>query len=56
MEGEDGEEWRKFLCKDRIAHKVASCFGFEEGEMLKVDAGPCSILFMAKPTPVTYKL
>ena len=29
MEGEDGEEWRKFLCKDRIAHKVASCFGFE---------------------------
>ena len=23
MEGEDGEEWRKLPCEDRIAHKVA---------------------------------
>ena len=22
MEGEDGEEWRKLPCEDRIAHKV----------------------------------
>ena len=27
MEGEDGEEWRKLPCEDRIAHKVI-CFGF----------------------------
>ena len=26
MEGEDGEEWRKLPCEDRIAHKVAFCY------------------------------
>ena len=26
MEGEDGEEWRKLPCEDRIAHKVIILF------------------------------
>jgi len=36
MEGEDGEEWRKLPCEDRIAHKVwkARVNGYEEASKL----------------------
>ena len=57
MEGEDGEEWQKVLCKDRIAHKGPVALDLRKGRCKQWMPGlfPHK-LFMAKPTPVTYKL